>query len=289
MLTPQQILCGLAIPAAIAFVLALIGSRLPRGSTWGAILGFVVGFVLAYHTFKGAWPVLKPTDADSRTVFLTIVTTVLAFIVGIKRVPWICHVLLLIAAPIGLIAYILLGLPSSSQPTPVWGWIGGIAVVAIVVASLVEGLGHKAGSNCAALTLGPLAAGTGLVLMLTGSATPGAFCLAVALMVLGWFIAGLTDSQFRLTRGPIVTAIVPLAGSLIYNALPPSTITPVEICLLCAAPVFGWIAEIPAITRWKPWKRELLRVGLVAIPIIIAVVLAAIQFQKDSAAHSMEM
>jgi hypothetical protein len=63
-------------------------------------------------------------------------------------------------------------------------------------------------------------------------------------------------------------------------------LTPDELNALAAAPLFAMIVEIPALHRWRPWKRELLRLALVSIPIIVAVIPAAIQFQKDSAASS---
>ncbi len=53
------------------------------------------------------------------------------------------------------------------------------------------------------------------------------------------------------------------------------------------APALAWIVEISPLDKWKPWKRELLRAALVAVPIIIAIILAAIQFKKDSAGMEM--
>jgi hypothetical protein len=217
------------------------------------------------------------------------VTAILAIAIGFKPVPKIVYVLLLVAAPIVLTSFILLSLPTSSQPTPAWEWISGISLAIIIAAGLIELLAHKSGPAAAALTLGPLAAGVGLVLMFSGSATAGEIAAGAAMMVLGWFVASLTHSKFSLARGPVLVAILPVAGLLMYPSLPPSTITPLEIAILCAAPPLAWIAEIPPISRWKRVNRELLRVALVAIPILVAVGLAHRQFVIDSANKSMEM
>ena len=123
--------------------------------------------------------------------------------------------------------------------------------------------------------------------MLTGNLYVGSLCAAVALMILTWLIISLFDSGVNISRGPVWVCVTLMTGAVTHGYFDqPDVLTKPELALLCIAPLLAWIAEIPPINRWKPWRRELLRFVLVVIPIAIAMTMAVIQFRKDSANNS---
>src|SRR5438309_9679548 len=63
MFTPQQILLGLLLPLVLAGAFSVIGGWLSRGNSWGATVGLLIGFILAFHSFLGRWPPLNSNEA----------------------------------------------------------------------------------------------------------------------------------------------------------------------------------------------------------------------------------
>ncbi len=166
-----------------------------------------------------------------------------------------------------------------------WRWIGvATAIAAILIGSI--SLLSRRGSAAAAIPLGFFAAGTGLIVLLSGNQNLGLLTLSLALMVLGIFVAALMSSAKTLQRGPVIVCIALLTGLLAYGYYDPGVITSTELALLLAGPLLAWIAEAPPMRGWKTWKRELVRAALAGIPIAIAIGLAVVQFKKDYAASA---
>jgi len=166
-------------------------------------------------------------------------------------------------------------------------WIAVAAGIATIIYGSTEALSIESPGVAAPLVLGPVAAGVGAVLLLIGTTRLGLMGAATGLMILGWFFAALIRKSVGFTRGPVYVVVALLTGLLAYDYFESDgVITAVEIAALAVAPLVGWIVEVPALRSWKAWKRELLRLALVAIPVGIAVTLAVIQHRKDLAGQT---
>ncbi len=282
--TPQQVLLGLILPAVVAAVLTAVGwaSGKHRGS-WGTILGISIGFLLAFYGIMGQWPPLPPTESPQRIALLAVPLGVLAAILSLPKVHGSLRILLAIAAPAGAVWFMFKALPAASfPPSQMLPWVGGATAVAVAVELIIEPIALKYPSTAPAMILGPLAGGVSVIALLMVSQNLGYLGAAVALMVLGSFFARLLFSPAKLSRGPVVVVVTLLTAILTYAFFESDEISTTEVILLAGAPLLAWIVELPPIRRIRPWRRELLRMILVTIPIVVAIVLAAIQFQKDN-------
>jgi hypothetical protein len=126
------------------------------------------------------------------------------------------------------------------------------------------------------------------MLLLLGAGPKQGFLSVTFAGIFGaYFILALILKKTSLSCGPCLTAISLLASWLAYAHFDSNVITLPEISLVALAPALAWITEISPMDKWKPWKRELLRFALTATPIIIAIILAAVQFKKDAAGMEM--
>ena len=280
---PIQLLLGLGVPMIIAALLAWIGGRAPRGSSWGAIAGLAIGLLIAYRAFLSRWSPLPAIEAPERIVVFTVGLAIAALLLCWQRVPWIARVLLAIAANVLIVWYVFRPMPVSSLPVNrLWTYVAITAAASLALTGLIERIGQRSGSVAAALVLGPFTAGVGLIDFLTGNAKLGWLGASMGLIVFGWFVAVIISRTTSLARGPIVVCMTALAALLSFGYFVSDSMTTVELLLLAVAPVLGLIAELPPVQRWKPWRRELARLVLVAIPIGVAIGIAVPKFIREN-------
>ena len=136
-----------------------------------------------------------------------------------------------------------------------------------------------------AVILFAIVTGTGVVIMLSDSAhiAQKAFTLAAA-------TGGALAASFLLPRGAssqgcvgvIVTA---WSGLMIifwfYVQTDPGPAEATMVILLLAAVPAAWVGEVAAVQRLKPVIRGLTRIAAVLLPIVAAVIVAAIQFARE--------
>jgi hypothetical protein len=284
--SPELILFGLVLPAVLAGAVVLLTAWIFRNQSWPAILGLTVGVLLAYRGIASQWPPIRPIDSPERIVDFALALGIVAIFASFRGVPWPVRTILAIVAPALVVWFVFKPIPPASMPVEqMHRWIAVAAVIALAVTVFVEGLSHKRPGVAAAIVLGPMAAGVGAILLLVGTTKLGWLGASIGLMVLGWFFAGLIGKPITLSRGPVTVVVTLLTALITYDFFESGEITSMQIALLCGAPVLGWFVEIPPIKNMKAWKRELLRLVLVFIPIGIAVGLAVIQFKKDSAGN----
>jgi hypothetical protein len=85
------------------------------------------------------------------------------------------------------------------------------------------------------------------------------------------------------SRGPVYVVVTLMAGLLTYDYFASGNITVMQVSLFSVAPLLAWVVEVPPMRKWNAWKRELLRVVIVSVPIAIAVGMAVVQFRMDAA------
>jgi hypothetical protein len=172
------------------------------------------------------------------------------------------------------------------NPDQIKMYLGGMGVLlAAVWASLARMAKREAGQWSVPLALAITCAGGGTTVVLTGDVTDGRIGVAVSGALIGavvglFLLSGRIDVTGMLGLGVVTLFCVLLAG-LFFSEL-----KVLYAALIFAAPLLAWLVELPFISQLKPTYRGLLRIALTAAPVIVAVVLAGIQFQKDSVATS---
>lgn len=278
-----QLTLGLGLPLFLAAVLAWVGSRLPTGGSWGAIVGLAVGFVIAHYAFVGQWPPLPPPEAPHRTVVFAAGVALVAIALSAKSSPWALRALLAMGGQVLIVWFVLRPIPASVLPSAkLWTYVGSTAAIGIALTALVETLARRSGAIAVTMVLGPLASGIGAINVLTGNAKLGWLGASVGMMVLGWFLAGLLSKSLTLGRGPVIVCLVMLSPLLAYGYFDSNTMTNTQLGLLVLAPFLGWMPELLPRRTLTGWKREPLRLLVVGIPILIALGLAKAKFDRDN-------
>jgi hypothetical protein len=284
---PMQLLLGLGVPLLIAAALAWIGGMWPRGSAWGAIAGLAIGLFVAYGAFMSRRSPLPAVEAPERIVVCGIGIAIAGILLCWRSVPWIARGLLAIAAQVLILWFVFRPMPASSlPPEKMWTFVAITAGVGLVLTALIETTARRSGSVAAALVLGPLASGVGAINILTGNAKLGWLGASIGVMIFGWFVAALISKNVSLSRGPVIVCLAILSALLAYGYFSSETMTPLYLALVAGAPVLAMIAEAPPIHRMRSWKRELIRIVLVTIPIGVAVGIAIPRFIRENSASS---
>src|SRR5262249_26837639 len=118
----------------------------------------------------------------------------------------------------------------------------------------------------------------GLVVMLSGYATGGQLGVPLAAALGGVALGSLVRKGKPGTEGALGVGGVGLFGLLVIGRLF-AGLTDLNAALLFAAPLLGWLPEL---LRGRPRIRAVLRLGVVAIPVVIALVLAQQKFVAAS-------
>ncbi len=278
MLSQTQILFGLLLPSALAAILAIIG-WLISGKSWGATLGVPVALALAYKPMTGSFPAFPPPGASDWPLFLIFPIAVIALFE--RRIPW------PVRPPIVLCAAATLAWLTLRPVTPGPLATAVVPIIALIVWCLIEPLAIRRPGVTAPILLWLISTGCAMLLLLGAGPKQGFLSVTFAGIFGAYFVVALIIKKTSLSCGPSMIAISLLASWLAYAHFDSNVITIPEISLVAIAPALAWIVEISPLDKWKPWKRELLRTALVAAPIIAAIILAAIQFKKDSAGMEM--
>ena len=102
-----------------------------------------------------------------------------------------------------MVWFVFKPLPAASVPQPFWRWLVAAGALVIVATTAVEWIAHRSGSVAATLALGPIAAGAGLICMLSGNNNLGLIGNSIAVMVFGLFVAALITKRVSVARGPV--------------------------------------------------------------------------------------
>lgn len=286
---------GAAAIVSATFMLAMVAVRRNPGTTWwnqacglGIGLGLTVGFsVLSMQ------PAIPPVNGLDR--FLVIVLPAvfcIEVIAGFQRTPqWIAWFLRLLLA--AMIPRILLhGTVYLSGPDDGWPfWQAGTvwAVCSVLLAglwSLSSLLSVRSPGVSLSLALCMAIQCTGVTVMMAGYISGGAAALPLVATILA------TTAGIRLISGRSPTAskfhapailglgVVGLFGMLFIGRFFGRLSTGAAVTMLLA-PLLCWATELRPLRHRKPWHVGTLRLVLVAIPLVVVLVLAKIDFDRD--------
>jgi hypothetical protein len=288
---------ALAVSAGAAGLTLLLAAWLwrkpnPLRLRLGRVLGIGVG-IYAGCAVLGQWPRWPaPEDRDRFLVVLlpaTIAVEIAA--VAAARPRWLAWLLRLslagVAAPILLYNSVYLADPTSRYYwPPVAAALTLLALAAVLAATwgllaLLQACAPER-STSPALVLTLLA--TALTVMLSGYYRGGLMALPLAGAVAGATLASFTAPAERGTDGCLGVGVVGLFSVLLigcyFGSLPMAS----ALCLLCA-PLLAWVGEAPGVRRLWPILRAAARLGLVAVPLVLVVTMAILQFLEASATH----
>jgi hypothetical protein len=272
-----------------AAVLLFLGGR------WGGAAGLAVGF------FVGAWvlgvhPSFPPREDQDRwlLVLLPAVVAVEIAAAALGRLSWLAWALRLAlaagAAPVLLYgsSYVAdLSGPGSREWTPAQAGLilGGLAAGLAAAWMLLDRLARRSPRGAVPLVLALAAAGSGVVVMLSGYASGGQLGFPLAAGLAGaagasWFLRGKPD-----LRGVLGVGIVGLFALLVAGRFF-GKLTTANAVLLFGASLLAWLPELPALGRIGPRRRAFAGWSLAGLPVALALVLAGQKFKADSVSPS---
>ena len=286
MIEPAWLLTGILLPIAIVLLGLELTMLLAPGRQHGSVaivgtLATAAAFVAGYWATTG-WPTFPPAESQQRMlVYMLPAAVVVGLLVSVSKVPrllpWILRIVVAMAAPpILLLSYIKYTW-STSEAVARLTLIG--LLTAAVWSALVMMSRKHAGSRVPS-TVMFIAGAMGITIMLSGSQTLGQYSLSLSATLAA--IAGLA----LITRGSLSTvglmdvAAAMLLGLCIEGAFY-ADLTTTNALLISSVPVLAWLGELSVIRRRPAWQQFVTRWALVLLPLIIAVVLAAMAFAAE--------
>jgi hypothetical protein len=293
---PDFLLIGKAVAASAvtaAVILLLLAwpwrSPHPVRLRLGWVLGLGAGIYAGYAVLD-QWPRWPPVEDRHRllTVLLPLTLaaeTVTAFVPGPR---WLLRVgLAAAAAPILLHNSVYLADlagPGSREWSPAQAALilAALASALLVVWALLALLQARTSERAAspALVLACLAAS--LTVMLSGYLTGGLLGLPLAGALAGAALAAPAAPQ---TSRYLAVGMIGLFSLLVigrfFGSLPDQT-----AAWLLLAPLVAWLPELPGVRKLSLSQRAVVRVALVAVPLLLVVLHAEKKFKEASAAPS---
>lgn len=285
-----------AIVSALV-VLATAGVRKSPGTAklnWACALGIASGLVAGFlvQSLRIAWP---PANGLDR--FFTIVipaVLIVELISGIERLPswiaWFLRMSLAATIPRILLHDSIYLSHSDNDRTP---WQNGVelAVSGGLLAALwglLSGLSRRSPGASIPFALCMSISCAGVSVMLAGYIKGGAaaFPMAAAIMattIVAWLITFRSGATTQFSSSSILgIAVVGLFGLLFIGRYFGRLSTESALTILLAS-LACWATEIPLLKHRKPWIVGTLRLVLVAIPLLVVLVLAKREFDRNMA------
>jgi hypothetical protein len=162
---------------------------------------------------------------------------------------------------------------------------GGLTTALAVVWLSLALLTRKTRGRSIPLAVAFACAGAAVTVMLSGYASGGQMGLPLAAALAGATVASLALSAPFEGDGLLGLGVVGLFGLLVIGYFF-GQLAFGHAALLFFGLLFCWVPELPYLRRLGPRLREILRVVLVGVPVILAVGLAQQKFVADSSRNS---
>jgi len=292
-----QSMAAAALTAAVVVLLA----RWPRQTFSSArgsaacVLGVGVGVLVGCWRLgiRPHWPPLE--DQDRLLIILLPAIVVVEFAAALLgRAPYLAWLLrLIVAAAAARVllhhsVYITdLAGPGSRLWTPAQTWLvlAGLAGALAVVWTLLIFQARQTPSWSVPFAVAITCAGAGVTLMLSGYASGGQIGFEVLAAFVGTMLASLALPGRVAAQSVLGVAVVLLYAILVVGRFF-GELSTLNAGLLFAAPLLGWLPELPYVQRMGPWLRGVLRLGFTVAVIALVVVLAQKKFSEESTRNS---
>ena len=286
---PDPILIAKAfgVATAISVMVTLLSGRSSRKTV--AVAGSIVAIVSALYA--GLWilellPHFPPRDALDRLLLIVLPAAAVAELLGAAsgRIGRVSRgAVAASVTPVllwGSVYTTDLSGPGSRSWSPAMTWmICGMLAVGLTAAwILLNRLASRGGEQTTLVSVAGTALGAGLVIMLSGYATGGQLAVPLAGGLAGVALGSMAWKSTSAGESAAGIGLVSLFALLVVGRLF-AGLTSLNAALLFAAPMLGWAAQaIPS----RPRLRAGLRLGLAAVPVVVALVLAQQKFASDS-------
>jgi len=293
---------GVAGIASTAFVLAICLLRRSVNTNWlntACVVGIGVGLTIGYAllSLNLSWP---PTSGLDRLLTIVVpVTLGIELIVGFGRVPravaWVLRVGLSLAIPRILLhnsVYL-----SGAGDWTLWQTsitIVGSGVLLALVWSLLCCLSQRSGGISIPFAICLAIQCAGISVMLAGYIKGGAAAIPLVAALMGASLAVRAFTKYA--SGPVdvhspekfvVPAIVSVGVvglfSLLFIGRFFGEISTVPVLAILTTPLLCWLSEISQVRNRKPWFVAAFRLILVAIPLVVVLVAAKQEFDREMA------
>jgi hypothetical protein len=297
---PILILQSMAAAAVTAAVVTLL-ARWPR-QTFGpargsaaCVLGLGVGVIVGcwWLGIRPHWPPRE--DQDRLVLILLPAIVVVEFAAAfLGRTPYLAWLLRLIIAAIAASVllhqsvYITdLAGPGSRLWTPAQTWLvlAGLAGALAAVWTPLALQARRTPTWSVPFGVALTCAGAGVTLMLSGYASAGQIGFEVLAAMFGAMLASLALPGRIAAESVLGVGVVLLYALLIMGRFF-GELSTLNSALLFAAPLLGWLPELPYVRRIGPWFRGVLRLGFTVAAIAVVVALAQKKFAEESTRNS---
>ncbi|MFT4556353.1 MAG: hypothetical protein ACI8P0_001344 [Planctomycetaceae bacterium] len=279
------------------FVLTMAKSRRSIGDAWrnsACVLGIGFGLYAGYHvlSWRLAWP---PFNALDRllTVVLPAVLCI-ELVAGFRSVPrwlaWLFRLSLAATASRILLhdSVYLTGADGRWTSPQTASVLLACGVLLASLWSLLSWLSRRTPGVSVPFALGMAAQCAGVTVMMAGYIKGGAaaFPLTVTLVAVSfavWLVARQSETQAKFDTSPIVGIGVVGLFSLLFIGRFFGELSVASTLAMLLAPLLCWVTEIPFLRNRKPWIVGVVRFALVAIPLVVVLVAAKRDFDRDMA------
>ncbi|HWB01091.1 MAG TPA: hypothetical protein VG713_21515 [Pirellulales bacterium] len=292
---PDPLLYVQAVAASAAvgalLLLAMVSVRRPASAARSSIacgLGLAGGVAVGCYVLRlpVAWP---PANALDRllTLVLPALLTVEAVIGAGRMSPRLAWFLRLsLAAVVGRI--LLHGSVYLSGPNREWSVAHAAAVLAAFVIGLattwllLAWLSRRSPGVSIPLALAICIQAAGVAIMLAGYLGAGAAAAAIAASLIGTTLAVRRTAGFQNPQAIISLGVVALFG-LAFIGVYFGRLSLASAVTISFAPLLCWTTELPGLRVRNPWLVGALRLAIVAIPLLVVLGIAMVDFYRHTA------
>jgi len=283
---PILIAKALGLAAVIGVTMTLLSGRSSRRTV--AAAGSVLAVVIAVYAGLGILdllPHLPPREALDRLLLIVLPAAVVAEVLAAAsgRIGWAARgVVAASVTPVllwGSVYTTDLSGPGSRAWSPAMSWMIYAVLGAVLMAAwmLMNRLGSRAGERVTVVSVAGTTLGVGVVIMLSGYATGGQVAVPLAGGLAGVALGSAAWRSNSAGESAAGVGLVSLFALLVIGRLF-AGLTNLNAALLFAAPLLGWAVQP---IRSRPRLRAGLRLGLAALSVVIALVLAQQKFASD--------
>lgn len=286
------------IAAVVTLMFTVAGRWI--GGAWTTLLAILLCVLLAFHPLIHAELFGNlTTDRMQRSLFALIPFAVLLAGLSLKRVPISVHTLAALIGPVLVLTWAYFGYGMQKGMSPevlhqhrvmLYGQrIVPVSLCVFVLWMLIEPIAVRSAGLAAPMVIALLAIACTFLLMFSAENNAGLMATPVAGSAGGAAMATLVAAligkkSMSLARGPVLLWLAILGSLFGYLWINTDQLPLKYLSWLATVPLLAWIPEIGPIHRLKVWKRESIRLLLIAIPVVLTMTMAFKEHQREAAA-----
>ncbi len=167
-------------------------------------------------------------------------------------------------------------------------WLGALGAALAVVWVALALLARRAPGRSVPAALAVVCAGAGVTIICAHYAAGGGPVLMLACALAGAFIGSLPLVKPEGSQAAVGVGLVGVFSLLVATRFF-ADLTTVQAALLLFAPLLGWVPELPGLRRLPGWLRGVLRVALVAVPVVLTVLAAYHAYEGNEPAPESDL